>query len=319
MPTEPDLWSSNFHPISLHRSIKHIASDSKSIKDSLNFMAKYIVNKKVNSSNANDLSDFNGMNGSIWNFISLVYQANWDSFYTDNKTMTLRTKISSKFTLRIAPSNNKGNKNMTKHVPVTIKKVSPPLSLPAKSKNEVNTISKYFQNKKQLGEPKKPATSYAQALKPSANTSKIIKIKETFPSLNAKKIDQVNNIIKGNLKPKPRIQMMTKGPSRKQVIIPISNENNNIFMKNSATHVTNINRQLRNAKSEILVDYIQSDPLGISVVTNKISQQSDYQIIEHYIKNSSDINSLQVDELHLLQSKSYLKIISIHFFLCGNS
>ena len=76
MPTEPDLWSSNFHPISLHRSIKHIASDSKSIKDSLNFMAKYIVNKKVNSSNANDLSDFNGMNGSIWNFISLVYQAN---------------------------------------------------------------------------------------------------------------------------------------------------------------------------------------------------------------------------------------------------
>ena len=75
-PTEPDLWSSNFHPISLYGSIKYIASDSKSIKDSLNFIAKYIVNKKVNSSNANDLSDFDGMDGSIWNFIYLVYQAN---------------------------------------------------------------------------------------------------------------------------------------------------------------------------------------------------------------------------------------------------
>ena len=208
---------------------------------------------------------------------------------------------------------------MTKHVPVTIEKVPPSLPLPAKSKNEVNTISKYFQNKKQLGKPKKPATSYAQALKPSANTSKIIKIKEMFPSLNAKKIDQVNNTIKGNLKPKPWIQMMTKGSSRKQVIIPMSSENNNIFMKNLATHVTNINRQLRNTKSEILVNYIQSDPLGISVVTNKIFQQSDYQIIKHYIKNSSNINPLQVDKPHLPQSKSYLKIISIHFFLCGNS
>ena len=44
-PTEPDLWSGSFHPISLHSSIEHFASDSKSIKDSLNFMAKYIQGK----------------------------------------------------------------------------------------------------------------------------------------------------------------------------------------------------------------------------------------------------------------------------------
>ena len=99
----------------------------------------------------------------------------------------------------------------------------------------------------------------------------------------------------------------------------MSSDNNNIFMKNSATHVTNINRQLRNAKSEILVNYIQLDPLGISVVTNKISQQSDCQIIDQYIKNSSDINPLQVDELCLPQLKSYLKIISIPFFSHDNS
>ena len=117
--------------------------------------------------------------------------------------MTLRVKILPKFTPRIAPNTSKSNKDMTKHVPVTIEKVPPPFPLPAKSKKEVNIISKYFQNNKPSIEPKKPAMSYAQALKPTANTSKVLKIKETFPALNAEKIDQISNIIKGNPKPKP--------------------------------------------------------------------------------------------------------------------
>jgi len=102
----------------------------------------------------------------------------------------------------------------------------------------------------------------------------------------------VNNIVKGNPKSKPRIQMMTKDPSRKQVIIPMSKENNNAFMKKSLLHVANINRQLRNVKSKALVDYIQSDPLGVTIITNKISQQSDLLIIDQYVKNSNNINAL---------------------------
>jgi len=88
------------------------------------------------------------------------------------------------------------------------------------------------------------------------NTSEVLKIKEAFLALNAKKIDQINNIVKGNPKPKPWIQMTTKGPSRKQVIVLMSSKHNSIFMKNSALYVTNINRQLWNAKSEVLVNYI---------------------------------------------------------------
>jgi len=74
-PTEPELWSGNFHLISLHGSIEHIASDTKYIKDSLNFMAKYISNKKVNPKTANNLKDFDGIGDSVWNFISVVYQS----------------------------------------------------------------------------------------------------------------------------------------------------------------------------------------------------------------------------------------------------
>jgi len=96
-PTEPELWSSSFHPISLHGSMKHIASDTKCIKNSLNFMAKYISNKKVNPKNANNLKDFDGIGDSVWNFISAVYQASWNSLLTDNKSKSLREKIASKF------------------------------------------------------------------------------------------------------------------------------------------------------------------------------------------------------------------------------
>ena len=138
-----------------------------------------------------------------------MYQANWDLLYTDNKISTLRVKILSKFSSRITPTTNKNNKKMNKPVPVTINKVPPLPPLLAKSKREVNIISKYFQNNKPSAEikkpteTKKPAMSYAQAIKLSANTSEVLKIKKAFLALNAKKIDQINNIVKGNLKPKP--------------------------------------------------------------------------------------------------------------------
>ena len=70
---------------------------------------------------------------------------------------------------------------------------------------------------------------------------------------------------------KPRIQMTTKDSLRKHVIISMSNNNNAKFMRNLSTHITNINRALRNTKLEVLVDFICSDPLGITVVTNKVS------------------------------------------------
>ena len=209
--------------------------------------------------------------------------------------------------------------------PVTINKVPPLPPLLAKTKKEVTVISKYFlpnkptvENKVQ-GNINNSGKSYTQATKISNNTSEVLKIKETFPSLNAQKVDQVNNIVNGQTKPKPHIKITTKDPSRKQVIIPMSGDNINSFMKSSSLHVANINRLLHNAKSDILADYIHSDPTGITIITNKVSQQSDMSIIDNYVKNLNDINSLQVNEPHLSKSKSYLKIIGILFFPHVNS
>ena len=45
MSSDPEIWGGNFHLISLYGLIEHITSDTKNIKDSLKFMAKYITNK----------------------------------------------------------------------------------------------------------------------------------------------------------------------------------------------------------------------------------------------------------------------------------
>jgi len=158
-------------------------------------MARYISNKKVNSSKANELQDFEGIGDSIWNFLSAIYQVNWDSFYTDNKSKSLREKIMSKFSTRTILTATKNNKEQPKPIPVTIDKVPPLPPLPVKSKKEVNIISKYFQNKKPLAENinqvgnNNPVRSHAQATKMSANTSDVLKIKDAFPALNANKIN----------------------------------------------------------------------------------------------------------------------------------
>ena len=288
-------------------------------------MAKYIQNKQINGGKGNNLNNFDSMGDAIWNFISAVYAARWDALYTDQKTNTLRLKISSKFTLRSIQTNSNNKKELPKSVPVTINKALPLPPLPAKSKKEINIISKYFQPKKSMVDNNiqrynvNSGKSYAQASKTSVNTSKVLKIKETFPSLNAQKIDQVNNIVNGQSKPKPRIKMTTKGPSRKQIIIPMSGDNVISFMKSSSLHVANINRLLHNAKSDVLVNYICSDNTGITVITNKVAQQSNMSIINQFVKNSNDINSLQVEEPCLPKSKLYLKIIGIPYYPHVNS
>ena len=92
-------------------------------------------------------------------------------------------------------TNNNNKKEILKSIPVSINRVPPLPPLPAKSKKEINVISKYFQPKKSTVKNNaqdsnvKTGKSYAQAFKTSVNISEVLKIKETFPSLNAKKID----------------------------------------------------------------------------------------------------------------------------------
>jgi len=129
--TDSEIWNGGFHLISLHSSLEHIALDIKSIKDSLKFMAKYISNKQVQSSKANDLDNLDGIGDVVWMFISSVYDSNWNVLFTDNKTNTLRKNIASKFTPRLQTAPYRNPKEVNKPSLASIERISPPI--PAKS------------------------------------------------------------------------------------------------------------------------------------------------------------------------------------------
>jgi len=65
--------------------------------------------------------------------------------------------------------------------------------------------------------------------------------------------------------------MTTKGSSHKQVIIPMNSDNIVRFISNPSNHITNINRLLKNIKSDCKVDYIQLEKSGIIIVTDKVT------------------------------------------------
>ena len=230
-----------------------------------------------------------------------------------------------KLTPRIIPPTNCNNKSVDKPTPASINKMPPPI--PAKLQKEVNRIFKYFKNNKPVDGPNNTSKLYAQASKQfnaqisklANNTTEVIKIKDIFPTLNTQKVNQIHKIVSGSPKPKLHIQMTTKGPSRKQVIIPMSSDNISKFMKNNLLHVASINRSLRNTKLKVLVDFIQSDVSSVTVITNKVTVQSNLYIIENYIKKIDNIDTINIDIPCLSQSKFYLKIIDLSHFCHNNS
>jgi len=119
---------------------------------------------------------------------------------------------------------------------------------------EVLEKSKFFKDKKDSKREKsKKKTLYAQTSTPKV--SKILKIKENFPNLLTKEIENIHKMINDSGKLKSRINITTKGSSRKQVIIPISNDNKSKFMASLSMHIANLNSILKNIKSEIMANF----------------------------------------------------------------
>ena len=83
---------------------------------------------------------------------------------------------------------------------------------------------------------------YMQAL--TKNVKDILKLKENFPYLLLKKIKDIYKMINNTDKPKPHINITTKGLLCKHIIISMSNENITKFIASSGEYVTNINYTL---------------------------------------------------------------------------
>ena len=150
---------------------------------------------------------------------------------------------------------------------------------------------------------------YTQVFK--ENIKEILKIKEAFLYLSNRKIINVANTVNSKEgKAKSKINMTTKGPPRKQVIILMSSNYVDLIIGQANGHIISINSLLKKSKSVISVDFIQADNRSIIITTNKIVNNLDLFIIKKYFKI---INSVNIDSLQLPQSKCYLKILGFSY------
>ena len=142
-----------------------------------------------------------------------------------------------------------------------------------------------------------------------------MKIKDKFLNLSSKKIEEIQKIINKLKTSKPRINMTIKYPSIRQVLVLMSSDNVTKIIALFNKHIANINRALKKIKSEVMTGFIGADNKYLSIITNKVTFNSDLNIIEKYIKNIDIINYDDVKILRLPQSKSYLKILGILYLI----
>jgi len=158
--------------------------------------------------------------------------------------------------------------------------INTPRALPPSNKNVESTAKK---DPKPLNLKK----SYAQASKSNLSCIEdIVRVKEAFPVLL---VDEVGKVLKiknsGGDNRKPKINMTTRGPSRKEVIIPMAKHIAELIINSAHIHITNINKCLRNSKSDIVADFIQSTNNEIIITTSKPANDLNLTTIENYLKN----------------------------------
>ena len=187
-----------------------------------------------------------------------------------------RQKVASKFTSNVPNSNLYSNSSKSKNKSVKITKIPPPI--PARPPKGILEKSKFFEKGN-------------------------IKIKERLFQSTNKKIENIYKIINDSEKPKSKIKLTAKDLSRKQIIVSMDNENKIKFMTLSSDHVINLNKTLKNIKSDIIIDYICIKQNSITIVTSKVALSSDLQVIENIVKNVENTNFEDIETPYLPQSK----------------
>ena len=114
-------------------------------------------------------------------------------------------------------------------------------------------------NKKKAPKPSIMKKSYMQASKANILSSieDVIRVKKVFLTLST---DEVGKMLKaknsGRSTKKPKINIMTRGQSRREVIIPMIKANAELIVNSAHIHVSSVNKCLKNSKSDTFADFI---------------------------------------------------------------
>ena len=253
-------WNRAHHALSIFRIENTLAKDSEMMHDSIMRLRSFIKHHPVDKSPMKrELSPIVKM---LWKLFNTIYSAKWDTLiFNKEKNLTIRKCIGEcimPYYMQNQPSTSSSNMMMTTTPsPLPSAEAPPPPTTnmsaapPSSNKNIKSTVKK---DPKPLNMKK----SYAQASKSNlSHIEDIVQVKEAFPALS---VDEVGKVLKiknsGEGNKKPKINMTTRGPSRKEVIILMAKHIAELIVNSAHIHIANINKCLRNSKSDIVADFI---------------------------------------------------------------
>ena len=199
------------------------------------------------------VKDFEQVTKSFWSLITAIYSSRWDLLpVEDGKTFCnlVGERILNIYVKRELLNQPKAKKPSS-FMPTTAMNSNIPIAPPPSKTTGPN-------EKKAL-KPTIMKKSYVQASKANISSSieDVIQVKEAFHTLSA---DEVGKMLKaknsGRGMKKPKINMTTRGQSRREVIIPMTKANAKLIVNSAHIHVSNVNKYLKNSKLVTFADFI---------------------------------------------------------------
>ena len=310
-------WNGAHHALSIFGTEDTLAKDSKMMYDSIVRLRSFIKHHPVDKSLME--RELVPIVKTLWKLFDTIYSAKWDTLiFNKKKNLTIRKYVREcimPYYRQNQPSTSTSNITMTttlSPLPSTEAAPSPTTNIPAAppppNKNVESTIKKD-------SKPSNMKKSYAQALKSSPlYIEDIVWVKEVFPALSANEIEKVLKIKNnGEDNKKPKINMTTRGLLRKEVIILMAKYTTELIVNSAHIHIANINKCLKNSRSDIVADFIRNTNNRIIITTNKLANNLNLSTIEKYLKSIQNINSDLIKSPQLLKFKSYMKIIELPY------
>ena len=315
-PSITSSWNGAHHALSIFRTDKtsniDITNIALSITRLTNYLKHNLANKKAPA------REFTTVVKALWGLIASVYSMKWNLLSIEDKSIhkLVGEKILPGY-LKLRLLNEKAvEKSSSSSYSVSLPSnmvVPPP---PPTATSVVISPLPIPVAPLKVPKPSNIKKSYVQASKINilSNVENILRVKEVFLFLSANKVGKilkVKNSSEG--KKKLKLNMTTRGLSRKEVIIPMAKLNTELIVKSAHIHVTNLNECLKNSKTDIIADFIHMSKNGIIITTNHPASPSELSRIKDFLKKINNINLDSIESPCLPKSKSFMKIVGLPY------
>ena len=110
------------------------------------------------------------------------------------------------------------------------------------------------------------------------------------------------------------LKMITQGPTRHQVLIPLAPAATEMVVANAASAVEFCNKGLVSAHSKLRVESVHKAWDGISMSTNSVASVAELEVIKQWLKKTAGLGEVTEVEPRLPQSKSFLKVLGVPYW-----